>query len=299
MAGGMDKISPSALNPQIAKQIYKSAPKGPVIFIDNFVDEIDQHGSEAGYKTICPPFDHFIMDYEYSDSPQGNHGCLLFEAHDASSFQSIVNRNNNHAEINAWWEKCRANAKTVLIIYGLAGVKSHPAIVPMASFAVAINHDGTNHPEAFTSILINAPGAMQLARETYSAICGSLAAMQVLGSGGLVAAVGDSLKQKLVRQAKKRMAPPTYGWRHHTIVVKPNEAKANENVYIDLNDEETMLPYHAVRAHYATYTKERPLFGKYVGRFYVPAHFRGKPENGFVTKDYKIIPHGIKSGALA
>lgn len=46
--------------------------------------------------------------------------------------------------------------------------------------------------------------------------------------------------------------------------------------------------FHLCRGHFANYD-EKPLFGKYRGRFWVPAHTRGSKKNGAVLKDYKII----------
>lgn len=45
---------------------------------------------------------------------------------------------------------------------------------------------------------------------------------------------------------------------------------------------------HICRGHFATYTEEKPLFGKYAGRFWVPAHVRGTTEAGQVIKDYSV-----------
>lgn len=48
------------------------------------------------------------------------------------------------------------------------------------------------------------------------------------------------------------------------------------------------LPFHLTRGHFAEYGPERPLFGnpKLIGRFWRPAHARGKKEYGEVLKDY-------------
>jgi hypothetical protein len=45
---------------------------------------------------------------------------------------------------------------------------------------------------------------------------------------------------------------------------------------------------HFCRGHVREYTEERPLFGKYFGRFWVPPHARGNKENGVVRKDYAV-----------
>lgn len=46
--------------------------------------------------------------------------------------------------------------------------------------------------------------------------------------------------------------------------------------------------FHICRGHFATYSEERPLFGKYAGRFWIPAHVRGSTEAGQVVKDYRV-----------
>jgi hypothetical protein len=45
---------------------------------------------------------------------------------------------------------------------------------------------------------------------------------------------------------------------------------------------------HLCRGHFATYTKEAPLFGKYVGRFWIPPHARGDRSRGVITKEYAL-----------
>lgn len=45
---------------------------------------------------------------------------------------------------------------------------------------------------------------------------------------------------------------------------------------------------HIARGHFATYTAEKPLFGKYAGRFWVPQHIRGRSSEGVVVKDYQV-----------
>jgi hypothetical protein len=50
---------------------------------------------------------------------------------------------------------------------------------------------------------------------------------------------------------------------------------------------------HMVRGHFAEYSTDKPLFGKYVGRFWKPAHVRGLQDNDDATpeaRDYLVIP---------
>ena len=47
---------------------------------------------------------------------------------------------------------------------------------------------------------------------------------------------------------------------------------------------------HICRGHFATYSPDKPLFGKHAGTFWVPAHVRGNAERGVVAKDYRVLP---------
>jgi hypothetical protein len=47
---------------------------------------------------------------------------------------------------------------------------------------------------------------------------------------------------------------------------------------------------HICRGHFANYSEEKPLFGKYPGRFWVPDHVKGRPEAGTVVKNYSAGP---------
>lgn len=55
---------------------------------------------------------------------------------------------------------------------------------------------------------------------------------------------------------------------------------------------------HFVRGHFAEYTEDRPLFGRYVGRFWVPLHRRGDEKAGRVLQEYAVrgSPPGASSG---
>lgn len=47
---------------------------------------------------------------------------------------------------------------------------------------------------------------------------------------------------------------------------------------------------HICRGHFATYTEERPLFGRVTGTFWKAQHLRGTAESGAVVKDYSVLP---------
>ena len=49
-----------------------------------------------------------------------------------------------------------------------------------------------------------------------------------------------------------------------------------------------MRRFHSVRGHIAVYTVNAPLFGKYVGQFYIPNHMRGNRRLGVIDKEYEM-----------
>ncbi|HPS54039.1 MAG TPA: hypothetical protein PLP05_00430 [Sedimentisphaerales bacterium] len=49
-----------------------------------------------------------------------------------------------------------------------------------------------------------------------------------------------------------------------------------------------IMPLHLCRGHLKHFTEEKPLFGKYPGTFFIPAHVRGDRKNGIINKNYKL-----------
>src|SRR3990167_3444505 len=61
-----------------------------------------------------------------------------------------------------------------------------------------------------------------------------------------------------------------------------------QSIHLNIEVNGLKKALHIVRGHPVTYTKEKPLFGKYSGTFWKPAHARGSIEQGAVLKDYKV-----------
>jgi hypothetical protein len=53
-------------------------------------------------------------------------------------------------------------------------------------------------------------------------------------------------------------------------------------------DDHPKKALHIARGHFAHYTEDRPLFGKYTGTFWRPAHVRGSADFGTVKSTYKV-----------
>ena len=77
----------------------------------------------------------------------------------------------------------------------------------------------------------------------------------------------------------------------YTLVIEPLRGKEAGSKRGPLGATEPKS-FHVCRGHFATYSEEKPLFGKYAGRFWIPAHVRGKREVGLVGKDYAVVADG-------
>lgn len=74
--------------------------------------------------------------------------------------------------------------------------------------------------------------------------------------------------------------------RYHVLNINPMKEVLRTEGGIEKNGPAKAL--HICRGHFATYTEDKPLFGRSVGTFWIPQHVRGKAENGMVIKDYKV-----------
>jgi hypothetical protein len=74
--------------------------------------------------------------------------------------------------------------------------------------------------------------------------------------------------------------------RYHTIDIEPMK----KVLRTEGNSETEGLKraMHICRGHFATYSEEKPLFGRTAGTFWVPAHVRGSLKEGVVVSDYRV-----------
>jgi hypothetical protein len=78
---------------------------------------------------------------------------------------------------------------------------------------------------------------------------------------------------------------------YKTIVIKPMSA-VQVSETSSAGGETIPRSAHIVRGHFATYSEDKPLLGKYVGTFWRPSHVRGSQDAGEIVKDYRIDVDG-------
>lgn len=93
-----------------------------------------------------------------------------------------------------------------------------------------------------------------------------------------------------VKRALQRAGKPIFSFR--TLDIRPPTNLLQTEGHVSENGLARAL--HICRGHFAHYTEEHPLFGKYTGTFYRPMHVRGSASQGIAAKDYRIHPSGGK-----
>jgi hypothetical protein len=93
---------------------------------------------------------------------------------------------------------------------------------------------------------------------------------------------------KVNKKRLKKKQPPIY--RYHVLGVSTQRRVVKRSMSYAEAHSQNILPLHTVRGHLATYTKDKPLFGRpgLHGKFWISAHVRGKRSNGTVLKDYAM-----------
>ncbi len=94
-------------------------------------------------------------------------------------------------------------------------------------------------------------------------------------------------RRVLSRNQRRRMERDkqpiiTYKWLH----IKQFQKRVDSDMEHQKTGRHNRL--HFVRAHWATYTADAPLFGKYEGVFFKPSHVKGRLSSGVALKDYKV-----------
>ncbi len=86
------------------------------------------------------------------------------------------------------------------------------------------------------------------------------------------------------RGKKQRRLRPDQLIQWKTLEVRPGGGSSGGGT----GNGEAMTAHHIVRGHFATYTPDRPLFGKHIGTYWREAHARGNRNAGEVAKDYRV-----------
>lgn len=160
-----------------------------------------------------------------------------------------------------------------------------------SSHILVVDEHGTpleHEPGQMAHFWIAAPGVtadqLSATREmSASLVYPALLAMSLLNCKNVDVSEVDA-PRSLRRTAKRNNAPVSKYYVLNVDVLRrevTSHAKATGN--------SIAKSLHICRGHFATYTDDHPLFGKYTGRFWKPSHVRGSVQSGVVVKDYRVI----------
>jgi hypothetical protein len=90
-----------------------------------------------------------------------------------------------------------------------------------------------------------------------------------------------------LNRAARRRGESLPAYRYHVLKVRPFGSRKHRDL---VNDSGQLMPLHWVRGHWKSYTPERPLLGRFSGRFWFQPHLAGQDTERVVAKSYKIDP---------
>lgn len=122
-------------------------------------------------------------------------------------------------------------------------------------------------------------------RENYSAIASSLSpALLSISFMHCKNVARSEVAQPHARKFLKRTGTALV--RYRVLVIEPMKRVLRTEGGVHEHGIERAL--HICRGHFATYTAEKPLFGRVTGMVWRPQHIRGSAAHGVVLKDYEI-----------
>ena len=108
--------------------------------------------------------------------------------------------------------------------------------------------------------------------------------LSLLNCKNIITEKVDTLKVRIGKKKKLQKIGSVFEY-HVLNVVLPYKKELYPKTTTVVGGHRTMRA-HMVRGHYKRYTEEKPLFGKYTGRYFWPSHISGI--DNFLKKDYII-----------
>jgi len=104
--------------------------------------------------------------------------------------------------------------------------------------------------------------------------------LEFLSCKNIIAEKTEPAKKLQKKRFKKNKLPLSS---YYILKIKPTHSQKSFELQGNWSNR-----VHLCRGHIKTYTKEKPLFGSYVGNVWCPPHARGNKDNGIVHKDYLV-----------
>lgn len=254
-----------------------------------------------------PPWGSFWMETKRPDGFRDEHGLRAFSREFCERWGFCcdeVSRDDHWVEpatgpaiewregLQVLWD--RYPTATTILRMGLAILDYQGAVVPhMLTFLVPLNLDGDvlGHPSTATSLPRELTGFDDQARERAARATRDLS--QLCQTGLLALSLMNCRNVDLTavepdpainRERKRGKLAPFL--RYSTVTIRPTRRAGRPDQ--GETAEGRRQAWHRVRGHFRTYTPEAPLFGRQVGRFWIPQHTAGDIDEGAVITRYQV-----------
>jgi hypothetical protein len=161
-----------------------------------------------------------------------------------------------------------------------------PPVGPVKVWVAGLSSEGQVAPTIsghYCNFSIYPEGTTEEAAKAFSVMMTvGLLTLAFLNCRNVVAA--EHLPTRQERRALQRQGLPAVIFR--TVNIEPMKTVLRDEGRIAEVGLRRSL--HICRGHFAHYGEDKPLFGKYSGQFWRPAHVRGNAEVGMVVKDYNV-----------
>jgi hypothetical protein len=159
-----------------------------------------------------------------------------------------------------------------------------PGIVPAQMvFAIGPRGEMLADPTAYIGFVSNPRDAEEAGSMFHSLLKPVLVSLSFLHCKNVVQI--EHQPDGVINRERKKVGLKPFV-RYHTINIEPMKKVLRTEGRIETEGLKRAL--HICRGHFSHYSEEKPLFGKYAGTFWVPAHVRGSLDEGLVVSDYNV-----------
>lgn len=292
-----------------------------VFHIQNVADYYDEHmrGSafsdfRKSFPNVAPPFERFWMEFNLPpDSVSARRaGCMFLTLSTEAGLRQDGTIIAYLADGGYSTDTVLTRIKWVMIAVPVFEGADGGVAAPIVSYVLALDQNGALIPpdgfdkaavplaitkmgHRFAEALVSAGNYASKSDALMDAA--QLYGIDILGPCLLAIAfthaknVGvhqerrvESRQQRRLRERTGECEPTKY----HTLEITPMKRVLEREGQLGKSGLRHAL--HIVRGHFAHYTPEHPLFGKFVGTVWREAHVRGSVSEGVVDKDYSVTP---------
>lgn len=289
---------------QMSIGFLETLQSATVFVVDNVAQYLHGKGEfdpNTDLPNVAPPFDIFWMEYNsHKDigDPDPMRVGALFRAFDMGDPEQATDRaqgvfdkltgSNRPIYGDEKFGRLIDPVRWILAVEIALKLDNTMAFGPVKHWFGAVTPDGrfARTDEGLANVA-NLYGPDELFTDDYlSAIRGSLApaflALSFMHCKNV--AQEERLPSRQERRECERRGEPVVKYR--TLQIEPMRKVLATEGGVAHNGIKKAL--HICRGHFSHYSEEKPLFGKYSGQFWIPAHVRGTAEAGKVVKDYAV-----------